>query len=71
MKKELITLLISTVLSFVTGCLTYIYTAMETAETFADLGWKAVFLGAVFAGIRLMIKLVLLALPKFIGLLKK
>jgi hypothetical protein len=71
MNKTLQEYLISTLITFVTGMLTYVAVAMESAETFADLSWKAVLLGAIFAGLRLAVKAVLQFLPKLIEKIKK
>lgn len=71
MNPKLQEYLISTLITFVTGILTYIAVAMESATTFSDLSWSAVLLGAVFAALRLTVKVALEYLPKIITSFKK
>jgi len=71
MKDTIIKYLISTALSFATGFFGYMLMALETGETFSDLSWRAVLLGAAYAGVRLVIKTIVEFLPKLVSLLSK
>ena len=61
---------ISTALTFFTGMIAYLAIAMDGAQTFSDLSWGAVILGALFAGLRLVVKSLIQVMPKLVEKVK-
>jgi len=59
---------LSTLITFVTGALISLSSAIETATTFADISWKIVISASILAGLRLSIKGVIEYLPKLISI---
>ena len=58
MKDLIIRYSISTVISFTTGVVTYFATMLSTVESFSELSGGALLMGALFAGSRLAVKVI-------------